>query len=63
MRLNHPGLRSQAAIEHIGGKFEGVLRSHRMASGFTARNSWRYSILESEWPKTKRRLTKRLQRS
>ena len=28
--------RSQAAIERIGGKFEGVLRAHRMAGGFYA---------------------------
>ena len=42
--------RSQAAIERIGGKFEGVLRAHRMASDFTARDSWRYSILAEEWP-------------
>ena len=52
--------RSQAAIERIGGKFEGVLRAHRIASDFIARNSWRYSILESEWPETKHRLTERL---
>ncbi|MGB8030813.1 MAG: GNAT family protein [Terracidiphilus sp.] len=52
--------RSQAAIERIGGKFEGALRAHRMGSDFTARTSWRYSILESEWPETKRRLTERL---
>ena len=52
--------RSQAAIERIGGKFEGVLRAHRMASDFTARNSWRYSILDSEWPEAKRRLIARL---
>jgi RimJ/RimL family protein N-acetyltransferase len=52
--------RSQAAIERIGGKFEGELRAHRMGSDFTARNSWRYSILESEWPEAKRLLTERL---
>jgi RimJ/RimL family protein N-acetyltransferase len=52
--------RSQAAIERIGGKFEGELRAHRIASDFTARNSWRYSILAEEWPEAKRRLTARL---
>jgi N-acetyltransferase len=52
--------RSQAAIERIGGKFEGVLRAHRIATDFTARNSWRYSILAAEWPDVKRRLTERL---
>ncbi len=55
--------RSQAAIERIGGKFEGELRAHRMASDFTARTSLRYSILEPEWPEAKRRLTERLRRS
>jgi N-acetyltransferase len=52
--------RSQAAIERIGGKFEGVIRAHRMGADFTARNSWRYSILTSEWPDIKRRLDERL---
>ncbi|HEY1805382.1 MAG TPA: GNAT family protein [Terracidiphilus sp.] len=52
--------RSQAAIERIGGKFEGVLRAHRMASDFIARDSFRYSIVASEWPETKHRLTERL---
>jgi N-acetyltransferase len=55
--------RSQAAIERIGGKFEGVLRAHRMASDFTARDSWRYSILAAEWPDVKRRLEERLRRA
>lgn len=52
--------RSQKAIERIGCTFEGVLRAHRMASDFIARDSWRYSILATEWPDAKRRLTERL---
>ena len=52
--------RSQAAIERIGGKFEGVLRAHRMAADCTPRDSFRYSIVASEWPDVKRRLTERL---
>jgi RimJ/RimL family protein N-acetyltransferase len=52
--------RSQAAIERIGGKFEGVLRAHKMGADFTPRNSWRYSILAEEWPDAKRRLEERL---
>ena len=52
--------RSQAAIERIGGKFEGVLRAHKMGADFTPRNSWRYSILAEEWPEAKRRLDERL---
>jgi len=48
--------RSRAAIERIGGKFEGILRAHRIASDVTARNSARFSIVASEWPEVKQRL-------
>ena len=49
--------RSRAAIERIGGKFEGILRAHRMAADFIARDSVRYSIVVAEWPEVKGRLT------
>jgi N-acetyltransferase len=49
-------LRSRAAIERIGGKLEGVLRSHRMAADFIPRDSARYSIVASEWPDVRHRL-------
>jgi len=55
--------RSQAAIERIGGKFEGVLRAHRMAVDFTPRDSWRYSIVAAGWPGAKQRLIERLRRN
>ena len=42
--------RSRGAIERIGGKFEGILRAHRMAADHTARDSARYSIVAAEWP-------------
>lgn len=48
--------RSRAAIERIGAQFEGILRSHRMASDHTPRDSARYSIIASEWPQAKLRL-------
>jgi N-acetyltransferase len=54
--------RSQAAIERIGGKFEGVLRAHRLATDFTPRDSYRYSILAAEWPEVKQRLMERRER-
>ncbi len=47
---------SRTAIERIGGKFEGVLRAHRIAADFTPRDSARFSILASEWSAVKRRL-------
>lgn len=54
--------RSRAAIERIGGQFEGILRAHRMAADFIARDSARYSILASEWPAAKERLLKMMNR-
>jgi RimJ/RimL family protein N-acetyltransferase len=48
--------RSRAAIERIGGKFEGILRAHRMAADFIARDSARFSIVAAEWPEVKQRL-------
>jgi RimJ/RimL family protein N-acetyltransferase len=48
--------RSRAAMERIGCKFEGILRSHRMASDFIPRDSARYSIIAAEWPEAKQRL-------
>src|ERR1700730_18229760 len=48
--------RSRAALERIGGKFEGILRAHRMATDHIARDSARYSIVTAEWPAVKRRL-------
>ena len=46
---------SRAAIERIGGKFEGVLRAHRMAADFSVRDSARFSIVQQEWPEVKQR--------
>jgi N-acetyltransferase len=55
--------RSRAAIERIGGKFEGILRSHRRAADFIARDSVRFSIVAAEWPDVKQRLGKMLERA
>ena len=52
--------RSRAALERIGGKFEGILRAHRMAADYIARDSARYSIVAGEWPEVKQRLTQLL---
>lgn len=53
-------LRSQVAIARIGGVKEGILRAHRMASDFIARDSARYSIIATEWPGVKQRLRRML---
>lgn len=48
--------RSRMALERIGGQFEGILRAHRLAADYTARNSARYSIIADEWPAVKQKL-------
>jgi N-acetyltransferase len=50
--------RSRAALERIGAKFEGILRAHRMAADYTARDSVRYSIVASEWSAVKEQLSR-----
>ena len=54
--------RSRAALERIGGQYEGILRAHRMAADFIPRDSVRYSILAPEWPGAKERLLRLLDR-
>lgn len=56
-------VRSRAAIERIGGRFEGILRSHRMAADHTPRDSARFSIVAAEWPAVKKRLQQRFNRA
>jgi RimJ/RimL family protein N-acetyltransferase len=52
--------RSRAALERIGAKFEGILRAHRMAADFIARDSVRFSIVAAEWPDVKQKLRQML---
>jgi RimJ/RimL family protein N-acetyltransferase len=54
--------RSRAALERIGGQFEGILRGHRMAADFIPRDSVRYSIIAVEWPTAKQKLLERMNR-
>jgi RimJ/RimL family protein N-acetyltransferase/GNAT superfamily N-acetyltransferase len=48
--------RSQDAIRRIGGTFEGVLRSHRLAVDQSPRDSARFSITAAEWPAVRQHL-------
>jgi RimJ/RimL family protein N-acetyltransferase len=54
--------RSRAAIERIGGKLDGILRADRPGADDTVRTSARFSIVASEWPEVRARLTERLAR-
>lgn len=49
-------LRSQAAIERIGGVKEGVLRNHMRRRDGTQRDTVMYSIIAEEWPVAKAKL-------
>ncbi|MGH9585762.1 MAG: GNAT family N-acetyltransferase [Acidobacteriaceae bacterium] len=53
--------RSQAAMERIGFKHEGVLRAHKLAADGIPRDSYRYSMIAAEWPEAKQRLLERMQ--
>ncbi len=55
--------RSRAAMERIGCRFEGILRSHRLAADFIARDSARYSIVAAEWAGVKERLVGLMERA
>lgn len=52
--------RSQAAIERLGAKFEGVLRNHKIMPDGRYRHTHCYSMLDDEWPAAKMFLTERL---
>ena len=54
--------RSRTALERIGAKCEGILRSHRMAADYIPRDSVRYSIVAPEWPTVKQRLITHMDR-
>lgn len=53
-------LRSQNAIARLGATKEGVLRKHRLLRDGTFRDTVSYSMLDTEWPAVKERLTARL---
>lgn len=53
---------SQAAIERLGARRDGVLRNHRIGPGGTMRDTVVYSILPHEWPGVRMGLEARLAR-
>lgn len=50
-------VRSQKAIERIGGVKEGILRNHRILKDGYIRDTVYFSILDREWPGVKEQLT------
>ena len=53
---------SQAAIERLGAKKDGVIRHHHLRRDGTVRDTVMYSILRGEWPEIKAQLAYRLAR-
>ena len=49
--------RSQAAIERLGAKRDGVLRGHQVMADGRLRDTVVYSILKHEWPGVRQNLT------
>ena len=55
--FNH---QSRRAIERLGAKQDGILRSHQVAPNGTLRDTVVFSIIASEWPTVKAHLTYQL---
>lgn len=53
-------VRSRRAIEKLGAREEGILRSNRIVKGGRRRDTIYYSILKHEWPSVKANLGKRI---
>lgn len=60
LHTSHQNLRSQAAIERLGARRDGVIRQHRKHKDGSLRDTVAYSILDSEWPELRARLDARL---
>ncbi len=56
LKTDTRNVRSQQAIERIGGVKEGILRNHRILYDGYVRDSVYYSIIKQEWPVIKQRL-------
>lgn len=52
----HQNIRSQRAVEKIGGVWEGVLRKHMIRNDGMRRDTVVFSIIDEEWPEKKKYL-------
>ena len=60
LRTHFFNQQSRRAIERLGAKLDGILRSHQVATNGTLRDTCVYSIIAAEWPTVKAGLTWRL---
>jgi RimJ/RimL family protein N-acetyltransferase len=63
LKTDGRNVRSQAAIERIGGVREGVLRRHMIMPDGHVRDTVCFSVTDAEWPGVKRSLAANLQRA
>ncbi|MFE8605662.1 GNAT family N-acetyltransferase [Archangium violaceum] len=56
LKTDRRNARSRAAIERIGGSFEGILRHHMLVRGDVVRDTAFYGFIDTEWPEKKTRL-------
>ena len=62
-RTDNLNVRSQAAIERLGARKDGVIRGYQMRRDGTVRDTVMYSVTAAEWhPTMRRRLESRLDR-
>ena len=61
-RTHHLNRQSRAAIERLGAKLDGILRSHQVMPNGTLRDTAVYSITAAEWPAVRAGLDHRLGR-
>ncbi|MGE2734912.1 GNAT family N-acetyltransferase [Mycolicibacterium vaccae] len=54
---------SRAAIERLGAKLDGILRSHQLLPDGSRRDTVVYSVLDIEWPAVRSNLVYRLDRT
>jgi N-acetyltransferase len=59
-RTHWMNMQSRAAIERLGAKQDGVLRSHRRMADGSIRDTVVYSIIAGEWPQVRNELQRRL---
>ncbi|MBX2886815.1 MAG: GNAT family N-acetyltransferase [Granulosicoccus sp.] len=55
-RTHFVNFQSRKAIERVGAKLDGILRSHSISSNGTLRDTAVYSIIAAEWPMVKANL-------
>lgn len=61
-RTHFFNMASRAAIERLGAKLDGILRSHQVLPDGSRRDTVVYSILDVEWPAVRNNLRYRLSR-